>query len=291
MRLLVTGHLGMLGQDVVALAAAQGRQVAGMDAADPAEPIDIADLAAVRAAMQRLRPDAVIHCAAYTRVDDAEREYDLAYRVNAVGSWVVATACAETGVPICGISTDYVFDGESARPYGEWDATNPLSAYGATKLAGENAIRQANPRHWVVRTAWLYGLQGRCFPATMLNAAAQGKPLRVVADQYGCPTFTQDLAETLLRIVDGAPYGTYHATNSGSTSWYRFAGRILAEGGSPTRVQPIATAQWPTPARRPRRSELAPCALRAAGLPALRPWEEAIRDYVRQRRDMEGGVR
>lgn len=290
MVLLVTGHMGMLGRDVVERASAQGRQVVGLDAADPAEPIDIADLAAMRAAVQRHRPDAVIHCAAYTRVDDAEKEYDLAYRVNAVGSWVVATACAEAGVPVCGISTDYVFDGESARPYGEWDATNPLSAYGATKLAGENAIRQANPRHWVVRTAWLYGLRGRCFPAVMLNAAAQGKPLRVVADQFGCPTFTQDLTETLLRIVDEAPYGTYHATNAGATSWYQFAGRVLAEAGLPARVHPIATAQWPTPARRPHRSVLEPCALRAAGLPTLRPWEEAIRDYVRQRQALDGGA-
>jgi dTDP-4-dehydrorhamnose reductase len=232
-------------------------------------------------------PDAVIHCAASTQVDRAEEEREQAYRVNALGPRILATVCAGLGIPLCAVSTDFVFDGKKEEPYTEFDPVGPLSVYGASKLAGEVAIREAWSWHWIVRTSWLYGLHGKCFPDTILKAAEVRPELTVVADQRGTPTFTEDLAEAIVRLIQYPVYGTYHAANSaenGSTTWYEFARTTLEMAGIATPVRPIATAEWPTPAIRPANSALRSYMFELQDLPTLRPWQEALHDYVEKRK-------
>lgn len=284
MRVLVTGARGMLGTDLCAELRLAGHEPVESDIAQAPVVLDVTDLQAVRRVLRDAAPDAVIHCAAYTQVDRAEQEPEAAYRLNAMGSWCVAAACSEAGVPLCAISTDFVFDGMATEPYDEFATPHPLSVYGATKLAGEECVRRACPRHWIVRTSWLFGAHGRCFPGTILRAAEGGRPLRVVADQFGTPTHTVDLARALLRIVARPLWGVYHVANRGVASWYDVAVETLrAAGRDGAAVQPITTADWPTPARRPRWSPLAACALEMLGDPPLRHWKDALADYVSRR--------
>jgi dTDP-4-dehydrorhamnose reductase len=273
-RWLVTGAGGMLGHDLVRALA--GREVTALTRAD----LDVTDPGAVAAAVEG--HDVVVNAAAWTRVDDAEAHEPEAFTVNAVGAATVATACAAAASRpwLVQISTDYVFAGDATTPYAEEAPVGPRSAYGRTKLAGEWAVRSALPdRSWVLRTAWLYGADGPSFVQTMRRLEAGGGTVDVVDDQVGQPTWTADLAERVVALVDRAgPAGVYHATASGRTSWFGLA-RLVFElaGADPERVQPTTSAAFVRPAPRPAWSVLGHGAWAQAGLDPMRPWDEALR--------------
>jgi dTDP-4-dehydrorhamnose reductase len=276
---LVTGAHGMLGRDVVAALA--GREVTGLGRAD----LDIADAAAVREAVDGY--DVVINTAAYTRVDDAETDEDAAFAVNATGADNLAIATAETGATLAHFSSDYVFDGTASSPYPEEAPTHAVTAYGRTKAAGEAFVRQHGPaRTFVIRVAYLYGQHGGNFVTTMLRLAAQRDSLSVVTDQRGQPTWTKDVAAQTLALLDsGAPAGVYHATNSGSASWFEFARAIFETRGlDPERVLPTDSAHYVQRAPRPAYSVLGHDAWARAGLAPMREWRDALREAL------EGGA-
>ena len=242
--------------------------------------LDITDGAAVRAALSRHRPDIVVNCAAWTGVDDAETHESEALAVNGHGAANLAGACAGTGARLVHISTDYVFAGDSARPYAEGDATGPRTAYGRTKLAGEQAVLRELPADgYVLRTAWLYGAHGPNFVRTMIRCERERPAVDVVDDQHGQPTWTADVARAVIALVrSGASAGVYHATSSGSVTWYGFAREIFGLlGADPARVRPVTTAEFPRPAPRPAYSVLGHDAWAAAGLGPLPGWQESLR--------------
>jgi dTDP-4-dehydrorhamnose reductase len=259
--LLIFGAGGQLGRELMALAHAEGVAAIGATRAQA----DIGDADAVARVIAEARPRLVVNAAAYTAVDKAEGEPDLARAINAVAPGLLAEATAEAGIPLLHISTDYVFDGRKTGAYTEEDAIAPLGVYGRTKAEGEARVRAANPRHVILRTAWVYGIHGHNFLKTMLRLARERDELRVVADQHGCPTATLDLARAIL-AVDKAlragrdAFGTYHFVGTGRTSWHGFAQVIVAAQAGATGRRPavtaIATADYPTPARRPANSEL-----------------------------------
>ncbi len=251
-KVLVTGACGMLGTDLCAALSRAGWQVVAADVAE----FDITDRGATYAFVQECSPAVIVNCAAYTAVDQAERNRDLAFRVNRDGARNLAAAAAAIGTPVLHMSTDYVFDGTKAGAYTEEDQPNPQSVYGESKLAGERAVREALAEHYIVRTAWLYGIHGKSFPQTMLRLAQEGRPIRVVNDQRGCPTYTEHLAEALIAIIARPNYGICHAVNSGSCTWYELACEVLRSAGVEAEVVPITTAEYPTPARRPANSVL-----------------------------------
>jgi dTDP-4-dehydrorhamnose reductase len=277
MRILVTGAGGMLGQDLLAAAGRRGEDAVGVVRAE----CDITDPAAVRAAVDETRPDVVINAAAWTDVDGAEEREPEAAAVNGAGAGHVAAAAADAGAAVIHVSTDYVFDGRGRRPYVEGDATAPLNAYGRTKLAGEQAVAAANPRHHVVRSSWLFGVGGPNFVATMLRVGAERDELTVVDDQVGCPTWTGHLAEALLDLAareDG--YGIHHGAASGSCSWHAFAVEIFARTGMDVTVHPGRTADLGRPAPRPAYSVLGSGRADALVLP---DWRAGLDGYLAAR--------
>jgi dTDP-4-dehydrorhamnose reductase len=277
MKYLITGANGMLGHDLVTALA--GRDVTALGRND----LDITDLDAVRAAIPGF--DVVINGAAYTKVDDAETDEDAALAINGIGAGNLARAAAETGAILVQVSTDYVFDGTATTPYDEATPHNPVSAYGRTKAEGERLALELNgERTYIVRTAWLYGQHGPNFPKTMLKLAAARPELTVVSDQVGQPTWTLDLAQQIVALLDSdAPFGIYHGTNSGETSWFGFARAVFANAGlDPERVQPTDSASFVRPAPRPSYSVLGHGAWIAAGLTPLRSWDDALADAMRQ---------
>ncbi|WP_251150598.1 dTDP-4-dehydrorhamnose reductase [Cellulosimicrobium sp. Marseille-Q4280] len=268
-RWLVVGAGGMLGQDVVAAVAASGDEVVPVDRRS----LDVTDPSATAAAARGF--DVVVNCAAWTAVDDAESQEPAAFAVNGTGAANVARGAARAGARVVHVSTDYVFDGRASTPYAEDAAPAPRSAYGRTKAAGEWAVRAEAPDHLVVRTAWLYGAHGACFPKTMARLAGERDELTVVDDQVGQPTWTVDLADLVVRLVAaGAPSGTYHGTSSGSASWYEFARHVVASAGGSARVVPTTSEGFVRPAPRPAYSVLGHDALRAAGVEPIGAWEE-----------------
>lgn len=275
-RWVITGAGGMLGRDLIAGLAQAGEQPAGLARRE----LDITDGAAVRAALSRHRPDIVVNCAAWTGVDDAETHESEALAVNGHGAANLAGACAGTGARLVQVSTDYVFAGDSARPYAEGDATGPRTAYGRTKLAGEQAVLRELPADgYVLRTAWLYGAHGPNFVRTMIRCERERPAVDVVDDQHGQPTWTADVARAVIALVrSGASAGVYHATSSGSVTWYGFAREIFGLlGADPARVRPVTTAEFPRPAPRPAYSVLGHDAWAAAGLGPLPGWQESLR--------------
>ena len=274
-RVLVTGSLGQLGSEFVSLIGARGDDVLGLDRPD----IDITDPGSVAAAMAGFAPDVVINCAAWTAVDQAETHEAAALLVNGEGPRVLAAACADLGAWLVHISTDYVFSGDATTPY-PIDATPaPHSAYGRTKLAGEIAVQSELPdRHYLVRTAWLYGLQGGNFVRTMLRLERERDTVSVVVDQYGQPTYARDLALQILMLLDARPpAGTFHATNGGATNWFEFTRAIFEQvGADPARVLPTDSSTFIRPAPRPAYSVLGHDCWAQAGLPGMRGWREAL---------------
>jgi dTDP-4-dehydrorhamnose reductase len=276
-RVLVTGARGMLGVDVCA-AMRRDHDVTGIDIQEA----DITDREAAIAVVRDAKPDEVIHCAAYTNVDGCEREPETAFRVNGDGTRNVAEAVEAVGARVTYISTDFVFDGAKREPYVETDAPNPLSVYGKSKLAGEEHVRTVCRRWRIVRTAWLFGAGGRNFVRTIVRAARDGKPLRVVSDQTGSPTYTEDLAARLRELL-GCPDGIYHVTNSGSCTWYKLARAALdAAGLEAVPIEPIRAADWPSPTTRPAYSAMGSSVMEGLGLAPMRPWEEAVGEFVRR---------
>jgi dTDP-4-dehydrorhamnose reductase len=270
-RWLVTGSAGMLGTDLVALLRSRGADVTATVRSD----LDLHDPAAVRAAVEG--HDVVVNCAAWTAVDDAETHESEALEVNGVVPDILARAVAETGGRMVQISTDYVFDGGATSPYAEDAPTSPPSAYGRTKAAGEEAVRAALPdRHLVVRTAWLYGAHGGCFPKTIARLARERGAVSVVDDQVGQPTWTADVADLVVRLVEAdAPAGTYHATSSGQCSWFELARAVVESAGlDPAAVTPTTSDAFVRPAPRPAYSVLGHAALDRAGVTPIGDWRE-----------------
>jgi len=295
MRILITGAAGMLGTDARRILAAQGHEViptdVGPGAAGDIRPLDITDGAAVRAFFAQSNPDVVFHGAAYTNVDGCERDPDLAHKVNALGAWTVASAAEEIGAALVAISTDFVFDGTKGTAYTEFDAPNPISHYGASKLAGENLARAACRRCYVVRTSWLYGVGGKNFPYTVINLAKTKPELPIVADQFGTPTYTGDLVEAISEIIGTPLYGVYHVSNGGATSWEGFARAILAKTNlAHVPVRPITSDEYAqmfgSPTRRPAYSVLRHYALELMGRDTLRPWEDALDAFLASAREL-----
>ncbi len=262
----------MLGRDLVAHLSAR-HDVTGCDLE-----VDITDATAVARFVADVRPEAIVHCAAWTDVDGAEASEAQAFAVNGGGSGNVARAAAASATPLVVISTDYVFDGSSGSDYVEDAPTTPIGAYGRTKLAGEQAAIDAHPGGVrIARTAWLYGRHGRNFVDTMLRVGGERGVVDVVDDQVGCPTWTRDLAPALEALID-LPAGVYHTAGAGSVTWADFAQAIFEEAGVTCEVRRIHTADLGRPAPRPARSVLA---VTKAGAPRLRPWRDALRDYIR----------
>jgi dTDP-4-dehydrorhamnose reductase len=295
MRVLITGALGQLGRELLAVFGADGHhEVVAADVAPVVDAarvegagggadllaLDITDRDAVLAAVTSVRPDVVVHPAAFTAVDRCESEVDTAYRVNVLGTRHLAEGARRVAAPVFYVSTDYVFDGTKESPYNEWDTPNPQSVYGRTKLAGE---RELDPGSTVMRTSWVCGFHGQNMVKTILRVAAQHETLSFVDDQRGHPTFAADLASMIKRLVVERRPGTFHVTNQGAVSWYEFARAVLEVAGlDPDRVKPITTADLdpPRPAPRPANSVLDNAALRLSDVPLLPDFRQPLATLV-----------
>ena len=278
MKILVTGVKGQLGYDLCRILSDRGIEHRGVDIDD----FDITDRQAVSEYIEGYRPDAVIHCSAFTAVDRAEDDVALCTRVNADGARNIADAAAKLGAKMMYISTDYVFPGNGERFYQPDDATGPLSVYGKTKLMGEEAVRAASERHFIVRISWVFGTNGNNFVKTMLRLAETKTDLNVVADQIGSPTYTYDLSILLCDMIVTECYGTYHATNEGVCSWAEFAEEIMKQGGKSTVIHPIPTSEYPTRASRPLNSRMSKDKLEENGFLRLPHWKDALTRYLKE---------
>jgi|WetSurMetagenome_2_1015567.scaffolds.fasta_scaffold61881_2 dTDP-4-dehydrorhamnose reductase len=281
MNILVVGHNGMLGQDMVCAARAGGHSVSGIDFPE----IDITNQESVQSCFAAEKPHAVINCAAYTAVDACEIDRNRAFAVNTHGAGLLARAAAECGSMFVHFSTDYVFDGTKTGPYRESDPPNPASVYGKSKLEGELLVRDICLRSFIFRIAWLYGAGGGNFVKTIRGLAKKnaiaGVPVRVVNDQRGSPTCTLDVCRQTLRMLRTNHFGLYHCTSEGECSWYDFAAEIVCAAGIPAQVLPCTTAEFPRPAPRPANSVLENSGLKKLGLNFMPHWKEAFASFVR----------
>ena len=275
MRILITGGRGMLGHALTERLGSRHDVVV-----HDLEEMDVRDWTAVWEGVRAVRPEIVIHAAAYTQVDDCESNRDDAFAVNTFGAGHVAVACRRLGVPVVFPSTDYVFDGEKGAPYEEFDIPRPVSVYGWSKLMGEEWVRRHQPDHWIVRAAWFFGPGGKNFVRTIVERGRERAALRVVDDQVGSPTYTVDLAVALADLVDSMPFGTYHLTNSGECSWFDLAVAALRAAGVESEPARIDTEASGRPARRPRYSVLRNRCWELSGRAPLRDWREAVSEYV-----------
>lgn len=277
MRVLVTGVKGQLGSDIAAELKLRAEECIGADIAD----FDITDRGATVGTIKKYMPDCVIHCAAFTDVNGAEEKRGLCERINVLGTENVALACNEADAKLIYISTDYVFNGEGMRPYKPNDERNPINFYGMTKSLGEDKVRSICPKHFIVRTSWVFGKNGTNFVKTMLRLGEQMEGLTVVDDQIGSPTYTPDLARLLCDMAATERYGTYHATNEGFCSWYDFAKKIMELSGIGCNIKPIASKDYPSPAKRPQNSRLSKEKLVQNGFYKLPPWEDALKRFIK----------
>jgi dTDP-4-dehydrorhamnose reductase len=278
MKILVTGAGGQLGREMVEICRNEGHNVIGLDRLE----LDITDWERVNQVFGALRPDAVVHTAAYTAVDRAEAEPEAAFRVNATGTRNIAVASERIGAKCCYISTDYVFDGRKREPYTEDDERNPQSVYGKSKAAGEQFVASLCSKGFIVRTSWVYGRFGSNFVKTMLRLAGEGKTIRVVRDQVGSPTHAADLSRFLAELIGTDCYGVYHASGGGSCTWYDFARAVFEETGLPANLESCLTEEYPRPAPRPVYSVLGATAMRSNGFRELPPWREGLRNFLLQ---------
>ncbi len=279
MRVTLFGASGLLGQELV-------KELSGEQLTAPSsKDADLRDHARVRVLIRDSRPDWILLSAAYTDVDGCESNRDLAFAVNCEGAINVAEAARDAGSRLMFLSTDYVFDGSKRSPYETSDARNPASVYGESKARAEERLLEILPDVCIVRTSWLFGHGGKCFPATILKLASTRPEISVVAeilvvnDQRGSPTFTRDLASALVQLCRASARGIVHVTNSGNCTWYEFAKEILRESGLPAKVKPVTTAEFPRPARRPAYSVLSPDSLRAYNV-HMPGWHDALRRYL-----------
>jgi len=269
---LLTGAGGQLGLELAEMLPRSDHEVVALDR----QGLDVADPEAVDSAVEEHSPELVVNAAAYTNVDGCEEATDLAYSVNALGPRNLAQACERRGCKLLHVSTNYVFDGRDGKPYEPFDVPNPISAYGRTKLAGEELVMRLTNRWFVVRSAGVYG-RGHNFVRTMLRVAEERDSLKVKDDEFISPTYARDLAESIAGIVEDGRYGLYHLTNAGSCSWYEFTREIFRLAGVETEVVPIPGSEYPLPAARPANGILA-----SVGSPELRHWSKALADYLEQ---------
>jgi dTDP-4-dehydrorhamnose reductase len=274
MKILVIGARGMLGRDLMKVLATE--KPVGLDLPE----LDITDAGSCRSQMEELAPELVINAAAFTNVDACETQQDEALRINGYGAGNIAAAAHALGALLVHYSTDYVFDGSAAEAYHEDDRPHPLSVYGRSKLLGEEQVAQKCPNHLILRTSWLFGCHGKNFIRTIVEAARAGRPLQVVDDQRGSPTYALDLAAQTRGMVDAGCRGIYHVTNQGACTWYELACRSVEYAGLNARIEPVKTYEVPRPAPRPACSVLANTRLERQGLARMRPWQEAVQSYV-----------
>lgn len=280
MRILVTGGAGMLGSDLLKRLG-QSHEAKGVDLVD----MDILDEAGTRDLIVGIRPDWVIHCAAFTNVDGCEKEPEKAFSVNAEGARNVAMASRFAGARMLYVSTDYVYDGSKKVPYIETDPPAPLNTYGMSKLKGEHEVLAVAPGALIVRTSWLFGENGPNFVKAILGQIGKKKELEVVADQVGNPTYTPDLSEAIARLVERGAGGVYHVSNSGSCSWFEYAKKVLElAGATGMEVRPITTQELGRPALRPAYSVLSNEKYRLLTGHALRGWDEALSEYLKEKK-------
>ncbi|MDY4487197.1 MAG: dTDP-4-dehydrorhamnose reductase [Candidatus Limivicinus sp.] len=281
MKVFVTGASGQLGFDVCLELERRGIEHKGVSSKE----LDIRDDMAVQRMLEEYRPDAVIHCAAYTQVDRAEDEPEQCFAVNALGTRNIARACGAVGAKLLYISTDYVFPGTGQRPYEPEDETGPLSIYGKSKLEGEKAVKELLDRFFIVRISWAFGVNGGNFIRTMLRLSETHDTVRVVADQVGSPTYTADLALLLCDMIQTEKYGIYHATNEGFCSWAELAEAVFSAAGKGTKVQRVTTEEYGAKAPRPHNSRLSKTRLTERGFSLLPPWQDAVARYLIQDAD------
>ena len=280
MRVLITGVSGQLGHDAAKTLTARGVDFLGVGSKE----LDITDRDAVLGVFREYRPDAVLHCAAYTQVDRAEDEPERCMTVNASGTRHIAEACRELDAKLLYVSTDYVFSGAGVIPWEINDPTGPLNVYGRSKLAGEEAVRELVEKHFIVRTSWVIGEHGNNFVKTMLRLAETHRELRVVDDQIGSPTFTADLAPLLCGMIETERYGVYHATNEGFCSWAELAEAIFRLSGKDIAVHHVTTEAYGAKALRPKNSRLSKTSLDAGGFSRLPEWESSLARMLEKER-------
>jgi len=276
MKVFVTGVRGQLGYDVVNELEKRGIEAIGVDIQE----MDITNADSVNTVIGEAAPDAVIHCAAYTAVDAAEDNAELCRKVNAEGTQNIANMCKSLDIPMIYISTDYVFDGTGERPWEPDDERNPLNVYGQTKYEGELAVQNTLEKYFIVRIAWVFGVNGKNFVKTMLNLGRTRDHLTVVNDQFGSPTYTYDLAKLLVDMVLTDKYGFYHATNEGICTWYEFACEIFRQAGIDVKVDPVSADQYPAKAKRPSNSRMSKEKLTDNGFEKLPTWQDALQRYL-----------
>lgn len=277
MRVLVTGVKGQLGYDVVNELTKRGHEAVGVDI----EEMDITDKESVDKVITEANVDTVIHCAAYTAVDAAEDNIELCRKVNAEGTENVAKVCKKLDLKMIYISTDYVFNGQGTRPWEPDDEREPLNVYGQTKYEGELAVEQNLTKYFIVRIAWVFGVNGKNFIKTMLNLGKTRDKLTVVNDQIGSPTYTYDLARLLVDMAESDKYGRYHATNEGLCSWYEFACEIFKQAGISVEVAPVSSEEYPAKAKRPSNSRMSKEKLTKNGFEKLPSWQDALNRYLK----------
>lgn len=271
--ILITGANGMLGKDAAQIFSSCGYEVIKATR----DNLDITNQIQVDEFFAQNKFDFVFHAAAYTKVDDAETNQDLAFLINAQGAKNVASAAYKKAIPIIYISTDYVFDGSKNSPYLPNDKTNPINVYGASKLAGEEEVKKANPQHYIARTSWLYGKNGKNFVDTMIALGKTQKTIKVVNDQFGCPTWTVDLVEGAKNLIEKKmPFGTYHLCGGGTTTWFAFAKKIFEILKIDVETIPVTTKEFPRPAKRPSFSAM-------DNSFALSEWEEGLKKYIQKK--------
>lgn len=280
MKVLVTGVNGQLGYDVVKVLNARNIECKGVDMAD----FDITDRVAVCGYIKDYAPDAVIHCAAYTAVDRAEDDSETCFKVNVTGSENIAIACRDIDAKMLYVSTDYVYGGKGETPFEPTDPTDPKSVYGRTKLGGEEAVRNNLEKFFIVRTSWVFGINGNNFVKTMLRLGAERELLTVVDDQIGSPTYTPDLARLICDMIVTEKYGIYHGTNENYCSWAEFAAEIMKLGGRKCVIKPIPSSEYPAKAERPLNSRLSKKCLDDAGFERLPTWQDALQRYFEELR-------
>lgn len=278
MKVLVTGVKGQLGYDVVNELEKRGLEAVGVDIQE----MDITDADSVSQVIGETAPDAVIHCAAYTAVDAAEDNVEVCRKVNADGTRNIANMCKKLDIPMIYISTDYVFDGQGERPWQPDDERAPLNVYGQTKYEGELAVQELLEKYFIVRIAWVFGVNGKNFIKTMLNLGKTRDRLTVVNDQFGSPTYTYDLARLLVDMIQTDKYGIYHATNEGICTWYEFACEIFRQAGLTVDVAPVTADQYPAKAKRPSNSRMSKDKLEEMGFERLPSWQDALGRYLKE---------
>jgi len=276
MKVLVTGTKGQLGYDVVNELEKRGHTAIAVDI----EEMDITDAVSVEKVITEAEVDAVIHCAAYTAVDVAEDNVELCRRVNAEGTENIAKVCKKLDLKMIYISTDYVFDGEGERPWEPDDERHPLNVYGQTKYEGELAVEKYLEKYFIVRIAWVFGVNGKNFIKTMLKLSETHEELNVVDDQVGSPTYTYDLAVLLVDMAESDKYGRYHATNEGLCTWYQFAKEIFRQAGVEVKVNPVTSDMFPAKAKRPKNSRMSKEKLDVNGFHRLPTWQNALERYL-----------